>query len=111
MPQYLVIKERWAFSAAYKKGRSRVHPALVTYVRKNRYGRPRVGITAGKKVGGAVQRNRCRRLIREAYRTLVPSVSGGWDIIFVARSRMLPMKSTQVLPVMREHLQTLGVLL
>lgn len=97
------------FRTLYYRGKSQVHPALVTYVRKNRFGQPRVGITTGKKLGGAVQRNRCRRVIREAFRPLYPQV-GGYDIVFVARARTIDMKSTQLYAVMRRQLQQLGAL-
>ena len=97
------------FRTLYYRGKSQVHPALVTYVRKNRLGVPRVGITTGKKLGKAVQRNRCRRVIREAFRPLFPQV-GGYDIVFVARTRTLSYKSTQLLPIIRRQLTELGVL-
>ncbi len=97
------------FRTLYYRGKSRVHPALVTYVRKNRCGEPRVGITTGKKVGGAVQRSRCRRVIREAFRPFY-SLAGGYDIVFVARTRTLKYKSTELMPVVQQHLIELGVL-
>ena len=45
----------------------------------------RFGVVAGKKVGGAVQRNRVRRLIREALRQRLPSVRRGAHAVWVAR--------------------------
>ena len=58
----VTIKLNKDFRTAYYHGGSQVHPALVTYVRKNRLGVTRVGITTGKKIGSAVARNRCRRV-------------------------------------------------
>ncbi|MBI4777657.1 ribonuclease P protein component [Candidatus Desantisbacteria bacterium] len=49
----------------------------------------RVGIVAGKKVGGAVRRNRAKRLLREAYRLNKNKFIQGLDIVLVAK-RMLP---------------------
>ncbi len=109
MAAWLTLRENTAFRTLYYRGKSRVHPALVTYVRKNRLGQPRVGITTGKKLGGAVQRSRCRRVIREAFRPVFPAV-GGVDIVFVARPRLLGMKSTQLAPVVEQHLRELGAL-
>lgn len=109
MATWITLCENKDFRTLYYRGQSQVHPALVTYVRKNRLGRPRVGITTGKKLGGAVQRNRCRRVIREAFRTLLPRV-GGYDIVFVARTRTLEYKSTQLQKVMEKQLTQLGVL-
>ena len=97
------------FRTLYYHGKSAVDPALVTYARKNRLGEPRVGITTGKKLGGAVQRNRCRRIIREAFRPYRDQI-GGWDIVFVARGQALRLKSTQLRPVVESHLRRLGVI-
>jgi len=47
----------------------------------------RLGITASKKIGGAVQRNRARRIIKEAYRLTEPELKKGFDIVVVARKK------------------------
>lgn len=109
MASWITLRENKEFRTLYYRGRSQVHPALVTYVRRNRLGVPRVGITTGKKLGGAVQRSRCRRIIREAFRPLYPK-TGGFDIVFVARGRLLSMKSTQLAPIMEQQLKKLSVL-
>lgn len=62
---------------------------LVLYARKNRLGINRVGFTVGKKLGHAVQRNRVRRRLREAYRLNEAKFQPGWDIVVVARVRAL----------------------
>lgn len=110
MARFAVLNKNGDFRALYHRGKSQVHPALVTYARRNRLGVCRAGITTGKKVGGAVQRNRCRRVIREAYRELLPSLKGGWDFVFVARRRTVDVKSTQVTRVMAAQLRDLGAL-
>lgn len=110
MAAFPVIKENRDFQFLYRKGKSQVHPCLVTYLRKTRRPGVRVGITTGKKVGNAVQRNRCRRIIREAFRPLYPQVTGGWDVVFVARGRTGRCKSTDIARVMEEHLRMGGVI-
>lgn len=62
---------------------------LVLYARPNRFATNRVGITAGKKLGHAVVRNRIRRRLREIYRTHEDRFLPGWDIVVVARSRCI----------------------
>ena len=62
---------------------------LVLYARRNRTQCNRVGITVGKKLGGAVVRNRVRRRLREVYRLNEAAFSPGWDIVVVARSRCI----------------------
>ena len=94
--RYRAITRNREFSRVYARGRSYVHPQLVLYVMKNRLGHTRVGLTATKKVGGAVQRNRARRVMREAAFATLPYDVGGYDFIFVARGRTAHCKSTQL---------------
>ena len=62
---------------------------LVLYARPNRLGINRIGITAGKKLGKAVVRNRVRRRLRAVYRLNEDRFQSGWDIVVVARSRCI----------------------
>ncbi len=45
----------------------------------------RAGFVTGRKLGGAVQRNRARRLLREAWRAVAPRIRGTHDVVVVAR--------------------------
>lgn len=92
------------------RGRSYTDPALVIYVVKNRAGLCRIGITASKKIGNAVQRNRARRVIREAFRMIKEPVSDRYDIVFVARTKTVYKKSTEIYPIMLEMLKKSGVI-
>jgi ribonuclease P protein component len=104
------LKFNGDFRRAYGRGKSLAAPALVTYALRSRQGKCRYGITASKKVGSAVERVRCRRVIRGALRTLDEPIRGGWDLVFVARGRTKHMKSTQIQEIMREQLKHLGVI-
>ena len=99
------------FRRLYARGKSFVSPVVVVYTLKNRTGQVRVGITTSKKIGNAVQRNRSRRVIREAYRGLASRVRPGVDLVFVARGKMPYVKSTDVARHMERQLQAAGVLL
>lgn len=110
MSEIVSVCENGSFRRAYAKGKSFVSPILVTYVMKNRARRIRVGITTSKKTGIAVKRNRSRRIIREAARQLMPELTGGYDLIFVARAKTPFVKSTDILCDMRKHLTQAGVL-
>lgn len=81
------IKENYEFRRMYQKGKSAVSNACVVYCRKNRLGYNRIGVTASVKIGHAVVRNRCRRRLREVYRTNSVLLKQGWDVILVARGR------------------------
>ncbi len=49
----------------------------------------RVGLAVGRAVGGAVERNRVKRWIREAVRRALPALVGTWDLVIVASPRAL----------------------
>lgn len=98
------------FRRAYTRGKSMSEPALVVYYLRNRVGYCRIGITTSKKIGNAVERNRCRRVILEAYRTMVNECFGGWDLVFVARFRTKNIKSTELARVMHKQLNIAGVI-
>ena len=87
------LKENYEFRRAYKKGKSFVSPCFVIYAAKNRCGGTRLGITAGKKIGGAVQRNRAKRVITAAFRECLPGIKPGYDFFIVAQDRILSNKS------------------
>lgn len=90
------IKENKDFVNLYKRGKFVAGKAVTIYFRKNRRGGTRLGITTGKKIGNAVVRSRCRRIIRAAYyenETLFPK---GYDYVIVARPGCGGCKSTQI---------------
>ena len=94
--RYRTLTQNKEFSRIYARGKSYVHPNLVLYVAKNRLGYTRIGLTATKKVGHAVQRNRARRIMRAALSEHLSQNIGGYDIILVARARTPYLKSTQL---------------
>ncbi len=75
------------FQRAWEGGRAWSHPLLILRVSANGTAKNRFGFVVGKKVGKAVQRNRAKRLMREAVRHRQETLSKGWDIILIARSR------------------------
>lgn len=104
------LKRNGEFSRAYARGKGYVHPFVVTYVFKRRRGGMRLGITTSKKIGGAVQRNRARRVIRAAFDSLPVDVSRPVDLVFVARGATTRITSTQLVPVLQKQLAAAGLL-
>ena len=96
MDKYESIKLNKDFRYLYARGNSVVSPSVVIYYKKNRLNHNRLGITTGKKIGKAVKRNRARRLIRVAFRTLEPELNGTYDVVIVARTRCVFAKAPQV---------------
>ena len=106
---YNTFKLNKDFRRLYGRGKSQVSPYLVTYSVKNRNGEINIGITTGKKLGNAVNRNRARRLIVAAFRENLAHIKTGYDFVFVARSRILSVKSTVVSQVLRQQLKEAGI--
>lgn len=110
MSDIITLKENRDFRRAYSKGKSYVSPDLVTYVIKNNTNNLRIGITTGKKIGKAVERNRAKRVIRAAYYEVCDHIRMGYDIVFVARTKTLYRKSTDILKSMKKHFTDAGIL-
>lgn len=98
------------FRRLYGRGKSLVFPSVVVYYQKNRLNICRIGITAGKKVGCAVKRNRAKRVILAAFRQLLPLVKGGYDFVFVARTKTATVKSTVVLNSLKKAFLKEGII-
>ncbi|MCM1131973.1 MAG: ribonuclease P protein component [Ruminococcus flavefaciens] len=90
-----ILKDNRNFLTIYKKGRYIASKYSVIYVMPNNRPYNRFGITAGKKIGNAVCRNRAKRLIRLAYRESEVSLPIGIDIVIVARKPLCEIKSDE----------------
>ena len=74
------------FEHARTEGKAWSHPLLTVYVHAREDLDPsRVGIVVTKRTGKATVRNRVKRRLREAARTLYPMLAAGHDIVAVAR--------------------------
>ncbi len=104
------ICENREFRRLYARGKSYVTPLVVVYVMKNRQKQVRMGITTTKKIGNAVKRSRCRRVIREAFRAVAEEIPAGWSFVLVARVKTAFVKSGQVERDLRYCLKKAGLL-
>ena len=87
MKKTVSLKENHEFRRLYHRGVSTAGRHLVLYCRRNKLGYNRLGLTVSAKLAGAVQRNRIKRLFREAYRLNEDKFADGIDLVLVARAR------------------------
>jgi len=84
-----VLRYKRDFDRLYKKGRSTGDKYVVVFYIVNGLGYSRKAFLASKKVGGAVARNRARRLMKEGFRKIESEVLTGRDILFIARKEIV----------------------
>ena len=108
--KFKAIRENHLFVKAYTGGRRAPSKTCTVYVLKDRQARRimksrpdkqyinRIGITASKKIGGAVQRNRAKRVIREALRLIMQEyqIKTGHLIVIAAREKATVCKMQDV---------------
>lgn len=107
------IKENNTFRRLYRSKKCYVYPQVVVYAAKNRLGCFRYGITTSKKVGNAVARSRCRRVIRAAlfeYADKLSKCDQGYDVVFVARKKTAFIKSTELVVPVGDSLRRAGII-
>jgi ribonuclease P protein component len=75
------------FERVYREGRSHASRHLVVYAfpRSDDEDEPRLGVSVGRKLGGAVERNRIKRLLRDAFWGTAGELAPGHDFVIVAR--------------------------
>jgi ribonuclease P protein component len=102
------IRQGKEFQRAYQEGRRLVCRFFVAFVIPNRSGPLRLGVVASRRVGGAVTRNRAKRLLREVFRRGRPSREVSADVVLVARG---PIGRARYQDVEGEYIRYLGKLL
>ena len=77
------------FKRVRRSGKSYAHPLVVLIVQTHEQPRLKVGVAAGRTIGTAVHRNRAKRLLREAMRSLLPDIAPNLDLILIARAGLV----------------------
>jgi ribonuclease P protein component len=97
------------FDRVFRSGRSHAGRELVLYVfpRGENAAAPRLGLSVSRKVGGAVERNRVKRLLREAFAAESPRLPDGTDAVVVARPPARALAEREGLPGIRRELADL----
>ena len=98
------------FRAIQADSRSRVHPLIVLRFRRNDLDRTRFGISTGRRLGSAVERNRVRRRLRVLLRALAGRVAAGWDVLLVARPAAAAASQAELGEALERLLRTSGLM-
>lgn len=87
------LLKRAAFIQTIESGKKIHTSCFVAGFRNNSLNRHRLGVTVSKKVGGAVTRNRIKRIVREYFRQNRQKLSGSWDISIIAKKKAADVSS------------------
>ncbi len=95
------------FDAVFKRGARIDGPLFLLVAAPNGHAFDRLGLAVSRRVGGAVERNRARRLLREGFRRLERAGSPGFDLVVVARAPLARRGQAEVDRELRERLQSI----
>jgi ribonuclease P protein component len=93
-----------------RTGKSYAHPLMVLQVIASDNSTTRFCIIAGRGVGGAVLRNRARRILRAALQPRMVAIHPGWDAVLVARHGITTATYSQVQNALDVLLQRAGMI-
>ena len=94
----------------YRTGKSVGSHALVLIYSNGRQPDVKIGLAVGKRIGGAVVRNRVKRRLREAVTPLLPEIAPGCRLIFIARSPITDTPFRELESTVRRLVQKAGLL-
>ena len=103
------LKRHKEFRYTYARGRSHSTPLFTLVYAKSRNETVRVGFSVSKRVGNAVQRNRAKRRMRAALTPMIGEISGGWNVVFIARPEVLDAPFAEIGKQMESLLRRAGL--
>lgn len=109
MQQHLRLRRRADFLHVREKGHRWQHAAVVMSAAVNGLAHNRYGFIVSKRLGKAVVRNRLRRRLREAVRTIHPQMKPGYDVVIIARLPSLSLSYGELRQALLEATQRAGL--
>jgi ribonuclease P protein component, eubacterial len=111
MQRKLRLRSRGDFSRIYKAGRSFANSQFVVYwMKRTETERFRAGVSVSRKLGGAVVRNRMRRVVKELIRLNADKIADRTDFIVIVRRPALEMKTKDLEKSLLHALRKAGLL-
>jgi ribonuclease P protein component len=89
-PSECRLKRPAEFDEVFRRKRSAADELIIVYARESGLEHTRLGLSVSRKMGGAVVRNRWKRLIREAFRTTRAKLPAGLDLVVIPRAGATP---------------------
>lgn len=120
--KYTTIKEHHLFGKTFQRGARWSGRCVSVFILRDRAAKRltlenpekrmynRLGVSVGKRVGGAVKRNRAKRILRAGYRAVEPQLAVGWLVVLSPRDGIAGAKSTDVERELRRAFSKLGIL-
>jgi len=109
-PRLVMLSRPQDFAAVQGSGLSKSNPLFSARFLRTDLETTRFGLSTGRKLGGAVVRNRVRRRLREALRVMAPSFQPGWDVLIIARPAIVEADHATLVGALRRLLHRGGVL-
>ena len=101
------LRVSYQFKRVYDKGRRYNSPLFTFFVIKNNEPVSRLGVTVTRKVGNSVERNRCKRILREIFRQNKKLLIDHYDLVFNVKKAMI---QTPYQEVLTEYLRLMNFL-
>jgi len=92
LPSNYRLRNNYDFRNVYRKSHSFATKYLVLYLKKNNTNQTRIGFSISKKIGKATKRNYLKRQLREIIRHNLDNIQNGFDLIFVARQKIIELE-------------------
>lgn len=104
------LRKKYMFAYCYKVGKVVHAKSCFMYYTTSKNKNVKIGLSVSKKVGGAVQRNKARRLLREAITPYLSCINNDYNIIIVARDDFLKYSFNDIQQDIEHMLKKAGLL-
>jgi ribonuclease P protein component len=109
VPHLSMLRRKADFDAIGRHGTARSNRLLVLRWMRTDGPGTRIGLSTPRTLGGAVQRNRVRRRLRELVREQLDATRSGWDLLLIARPEAGPATYAELREALRSLLERSGI--